>query len=264
MKWVNADTFEGYLTDERKIAVNTLIVLSSLMLLVKMVYPHCIYYLGLNPQKVFKSLWLWQLVTYQFLHGGFFHLFFNMFALWVFGRQLEQLWGSSRFLLYYLTCGIGAGIASVFLSGQLTIGASGSIYGLLLAFGLIFPDQYLLLYFLFPIKARTLVIIFAVLEFVMSLQSPGDHIAHSAHLAGMFVGLVYLKIWQLIIYHKNRNQIARFNKMLEREKELEQELDRILSKIKEFGIESLTRTERRFLDEASEYYKYKSRSIDNF
>jgi membrane associated rhomboid family serine protease len=153
-------------------------------------------YLGLVPWLVIHNLFLWQPLTYLFLHAGFFHIIFNMFALWMFGADLERLWGSAQFLFFYLLCGVGAGLCNVLLqpSSQIpTIGASGAIYGLLLAYGMLFPDRPILLYFFIPIKAKWFVAILALIEFVSSFQMPESGISHIAHLGGMLVAFLYLR-----------------------------------------------------------------------
>jgi len=154
--------------------------------------------LGLVPAAVVGKLYLWQLVTYLFLHADFWHLFFNMFALWMFGTELESRWGGRAFARYFFITGIGAGIFSVLASpgsGTPTIGASGAIYGVLLAYGLIFPERYVYLYFLVPVKVKYFVIVLGVIAFLMALSDQGSTISHVAHLGGMVVGLVYLKGW---------------------------------------------------------------------
>jgi membrane associated rhomboid family serine protease len=157
------------------------------------------FYLGLQPYAVVHRLFLWQLVTYLFLHGGFFHIFFNMFALWMFGPDLEQLWGESEFLKFYLLCGIGAGIFDVVLTTffgspfSLTIGASGAIYGLLLAFGVTYPNRPIFIWFVIPIPAKWFVAIIGAIEFFSELSGPGSGIAHLAHLGGMLVAYLYLR-----------------------------------------------------------------------
>ena len=138
---------------------------------------------------------IWQLFTYLFMHGGFSHLFFNMLALWMFGMELENTWGSRKFLTYYLVCGVGAGlcnllVAPLFTAVGPTIGASGAIYGVLLAFGLMFPDRLIFVYFFVPLKAKYFVILYMVIEFV-SVGST-DGVAHFAHLGGAIVGFIYL------------------------------------------------------------------------
>ncbi len=151
---------------------------------------------GLIPVLVWKKFFIWQLFTYAFLHGGFFHLFFNMFALWMFGCELERLWGTRGFVRYALITGIGAGISTVVVSPNLvvpTIGASGLIYGILMAYGLLFPNRQIYLYFLFPIKAKYFVLIFGGIELYASLAGSSDNVAHLAHLGGMVFGFLYLR-----------------------------------------------------------------------
>ncbi|CAN5604961.1 rhomboid family intramembrane serine protease [soil metagenome] len=140
----------------------------------------------------------WQIFTYMFMHANFMHLFFNMFALWMFGMELENLWGSKKFLFYYLICGIGAALANLFIAplfGNIgpTVGASGSIYGVLVAFGYIFPNRNIYLYFFIPLKAKYLIILYMAIE-VFSLSNSSSNIAHAAHLGGAVVGLIYLII----------------------------------------------------------------------
>ena len=151
---------------------------------------------GLIPVLVWKKFFIWQLFTYAFLHGGIFHLLFNMFALWIFGCELERYWGTREFIKYALVTGVGAGISTVIVTpsqGIPTIGASGLVYGLLLAYGLLFPNRPIYLYFLFPIKAKHFVLIFGAIALYASLSGPSDNIAHLAHLGGMLFGLVYLR-----------------------------------------------------------------------
>ena len=151
---------------------------------------------GLVPYDVIHHLFLWQLVTYLFLHGGFFHLLFNMLALWMFGTDLEALWGTQRFLRFYFVTGIGAALCSTLVTPNSTIpiiGASGAIYGLLAAYGLLFPERILLLYFVIPIKAKYFVLILGAITFYSSLTSTGGGVAHVAHLGGMLFGWLYLR-----------------------------------------------------------------------
>jgi rhomboid family protein len=151
---------------------------------------------GLQPYDVTHHLFVWQVATYLFLHGGWFHVIFNLFALWMFGTDLEHLWGSRRFLFYYFLTGVGAGVVNVALepsSPALTIGCSGAIYGLLLAYGLIFPERPIFLYFFIPIKAKWFVAIMGLIEFVSSFNAPGSGVSHVAHLGGMLFGFLYLR-----------------------------------------------------------------------
>ena len=144
----------------------------------------------------------YQLITYMFLHAGLGHLFGNMFALWMFGRTLEYEIGSKRFLIYYLVCGVGAaliqmGIASIFNEDLTLLGASGAVMGLLLAFGLMHPNNVIYVMPLpFPIKAKWFVIGYAVLELVLGSSGLSTGIAHFAHIGGMLWGLVLLLVWK--------------------------------------------------------------------
>lgn len=143
-----------------------------------------------------------QLVTYMFLHADFSHLFFNMFSLWMFGRIIEQVFGSKRFLIYYMACGIGAGCCQEiwqFFSGDLapTIGASGACYGILLAFGLTFPNQRILLLIPpIPVKAKWLVMGYMALELFLAFRSSGN-VAHFAHVGGMLFGWLWMMHWKM-------------------------------------------------------------------
>ena len=151
---------------------------------------------GLVPYEVVHHLFLWQLATYMFLHGGFWHIAWNMLALWMFGTELETFWGTPKFLRFYTITGIGAAIMTTLVtpnSYTVTIGASGAIYGLLAAYGLLFPDRILLLYFVLPIRAKYLVLILGLITFWSSLSATGGGIAHVAHLGGMIFGWLYLR-----------------------------------------------------------------------
>ena len=154
--------------------------------------------LGLSPEAVFTQLALWQPVTYLFLHGGLSHLLFNMLALWMFGTDLERTWGTRFFTKYYFITGVGAAATSLVLSLWIdgiyystTVGASGAIYGLLLAYALYFPHRTIYM-IIFPLPARVFVIIAGVLAFMNSLGGSSS-VAHTAHLGGLVVGYLYLK-----------------------------------------------------------------------
>jgi membrane associated rhomboid family serine protease len=152
--------------------------------------------LGLVPLLVWKEFYLWQLFTYIFLHGGVEHILFNLLALWMFGGELENYWGSKKFVFYFFFCGIGAGICTVVLSPFQwfpVIGASGAIYGLLLAFGWLFPNRLIYIYFLFPIPAKYFVILYGFLEFIYASRGgTGGGIAHLTHLGGLLFGLIFM------------------------------------------------------------------------
>jgi membrane associated rhomboid family serine protease len=153
-------------------------------------------YFGLVPIRVTQELMLWQLATYMFLHGGVFHIFFNMLTLFMFGNELERYWGTHRFLIYYFITGIGAGICSWLVamnSWSIVIGASGAIYGLLLAYGLTYPNRIVYLNFLLPLKVKWLVLIMGAMAFLSSISGSEPGVASIAHLGGMVVGYLFLK-----------------------------------------------------------------------
>jgi len=158
--------------------------------------------LALAPAQVIGRLYIWQVFTYMFFHFGFSHFLFNMLTLWMFGTAVEQTWGTRRFTSYYLSCGLAAGITVVvaaLASGSPralyspTIGSSGAIFGLILAFGLLFPDAPVLMMFLFPVPAKYFAILMGCIEFFLQRVQPGSSVSHVAHLGGMVYGLLYIK-----------------------------------------------------------------------
>ena len=160
---------------------------------------------GLVPGMIRYDGKIWQLFTYMFLHGGIWHLVINMLMLWMFGRDLESDWGIRRFLRYYLVCGVGAGLCALAAALAVasgpddrvmtlpTIGASGAIFGLLLAFGVVYADRIILMMLLFPMKAKYAVMIFGVIEFYYAWQ-PSRGVSNVAHLGGMLFGYLFLKV----------------------------------------------------------------------
>lgn len=258
-----------------------------------------------------KDFSFYQLVTYLFMHGSFMHLFFNMFAVWMFGTVMERVWGPKRFLIYYLVCGIGAGIiqegvqyinyanenlaaydfvmtssgritTEAYLNLWTTVGASGAVYAILLAFGMTFPNERMFIIpFPFPIKAKWLIGGYIVIEVWSALNTPGDGIAHMAHLGGMLFGFLLIRYWR-----KHPNIEQRFNgqngffqqmkkqyenkrrntfhyqpstetprweehKEKEEDSERQAEIDAILDKIRKSGYDSLTKEEKKKLFEQS-------------
>ncbi len=243
----NNDSFWGSIP----IVVKNLVILNALLWLATAILPRIsgvdlypvlgLHYIGASD---FKAV---QLITYMFMHGGFEHLFFNMFSLYIFGRTLEQYWGPRRFLIYYLITGIGAGLTqelvwylqlepivkelnqlmasgipaggvdagsgeiirsipqliavkTEFLNRFITVGASGSVFGILLAFGMLFPNIHLfLLFFPVPIKAKYFVVLYGLFELFAGVRSfgfGGDSVAHFAHLGGMLFGLILILFWR--------------------------------------------------------------------
>lgn len=153
-------------------------------------------WLGLTPYLVVHRGFLWQPFTYLFLHGSLMHILFNLFALWMFGSDLERTWGTRQFLFYFFLCGVGAAIFDVLMqpSAQIpTIGNSGAVYGILVAFGLLFPNRPIFIWFVIPVKAKWFVLVMCVMEFLLSLGSPGSGISHIAHVGGILIGLIYLR-----------------------------------------------------------------------
>jgi membrane associated rhomboid family serine protease len=154
----------------------------------------------LVPAMVVQFLHVWQLFTYLFIHDtGIFHILFNMLALWMFGRDLEQRWGTRRFLQYYFVCGIGAGLCVVVASylfgnpATRTIGASGAIFGLLLAFGLINAEVDIWFWGLFPVKGKYFVLLYGVIAFLGAVSPESDGVSHVAHLGGMAFGFFFMR-----------------------------------------------------------------------
>lgn len=218
----------------------------------------------------------WQLFTFQFMHGSFSHILFNMLYLWMFGTELENLWGSKKFLVYYLACGLGAGSTQLFLSPIFeggvgpTVGASGGIYGLLMAYAINFPRRPIYLYFFIPIPAMYLISFLILIEFF----SIGDLslTAHLAHIGGALTGLIYVLTERYLHFsldsiferkrrfkvysNYNRIQDVKYIDIEEKQKtkdeEINQEIiDQILDKISKYGYQSLTDEEKRILFEAS-------------
>jgi membrane associated rhomboid family serine protease len=147
------------------------------------------------------GFWPWQVGTYAFLHGSFNHLFFNMLGLWMFGGELEHVWGQKRFLVFYAASVVAAALTQLlvnFLLGSAspTIGASGGLFGLLLAFAMIFPNRIILLFFVIPMKAKYLVALYGILELYQGAYVLNSGVAHFAHLGGMLGGLLTLRYWR--------------------------------------------------------------------
>jgi membrane associated rhomboid family serine protease len=185
-------------------AIKIIIGVNVAMFLVTTMVPELRIQLGLVPMWVVARLHVWQLVTYMFIHAGVFHIVFNMLALWMFGAELERVWGTRNFIKFYFVTGIGAGMLTVLVSllpfapvAQLyasdIIGASGAVYGLLLAYALYFPDRPIYMYFVFPIPAKIFVVIMGGLAFYSSMSESGGGVANATHLGGLLIALVYLR-----------------------------------------------------------------------
>ena len=255
---------------------------------------------------------LYQFLTYMFLHAGFTHILFNMFALWMFGSVIERVWGPKKFLFYYIVCGVGAGMVQEmvqyanysiqglaayqyvsaggvqmpmdsYINMWTTIGASGAVYGILLAFGMIFPNERLFIIpFPFPIKAKWLILGYILIEVFSAMSGPGDGVAHMAHLGGMFFGYVLIRYWRNHPDSSQRfgrskgqeffdNLKRRFDERQNarssagsqqtrketdeeynvRQRKNQEEIDAILDKIRKSGYDSLTAEEKRKLFDQS-------------
>lgn len=243
-------------------AVKWLLVANVACFLAQQAFPALTTLLGLVPWKVLHEAAFYQFATYLFLHGGFFHLFFNMLMLWMFGRELEEIWGRTYFLKFYFLTGIGAGITSFLItpdSHAVTIGASGAIMALLVAFALQNPDREVYLWFLFPIKIKYLVMFLIAFDLVMAVGSRADGVARFAHLGGALIGYLYLKAdWRLadlgrrLRNYRYERRIKKVRQNPEHNRRMMDDVDRVLDRINEVGYDGLTREEKRILDEASE------------
>ncbi len=220
--------------------------------------------LGLTPALFFKDFpnYLYQPLTYMFLHSGFFHIFFNMFALWMFGTEIEYAFGSKNFLKFYIYCGLGGAFLSLAFMSNMNapiVGASGAIFGVLAAYWLMFPNRYLLIFFLFPMKVKYAIPLFGVLNLIAAFSAPAaPKIAHLAHLGGALVGLVYMKFdWGLkspfkwLRSFKLKRKETKLEKKRQKAEEIMKRVDNILDKINEVGIDNISREDKKFLEDAS-------------
>jgi membrane associated rhomboid family serine protease len=179
-------------------AIRALMIANVVGFLAGMIVPDLHNLFGLVPQQTLFHRWIWQPVTYLFLHGNLWHLIFNLFALWMFGMPVESQWGERDFLKYYFLCGLGAAAAHLALaphSAIPVIGASGSVYGLLVAFAMLYPDAVVYLYFLIPIKAAHMALLFGAIEFFAGATGSTPGVARFAHLGGMLTGYLYIRWW---------------------------------------------------------------------
>ena len=236
---------------------------------------------GLSHIGLFHEFKIWQILTYMFLHGSLLHIIFNLLALWMFAGELEQIWGSRAFLRYYLYCGVGAGLFisamnfflfSKTMANPVTIGASGAIYGILLAYGMTWPNREVYLYFLIPVKIKYLVIGFGLIEFFGTLgtATQGGGISHIGHLGGLLSGLVIYKFKSQLFLKRGvskkpsgQNPVSRLFKkarLNKKKQEIETRIrakkiiDELLEKIARNGMSSLTPEEKKNLEWARKHY----------
>lgn len=217
---------------------------------------------GIVPRATWEQFMVWQPFTYLFFHGGFWHVLINMFVLWMFGSELETTWGKKEFFRYYFLTGIGSGIVTVLFNINATVpvvGASGAVYGILLAYGLMFPNRQILVYFFLPVRAKYFVIFMGGLAFLSSLNPGYSNVAHLTHLSGMVIGFLYLKsnirlaaVTALLNNAKDDIRGRYRYRQKNRREKLRLEVDQILDKINASGYDSLTEKEKAFLYEASQ------------
>ena len=221
---------------------------------------------GLVPSTFISDLMLWQPFTYLFFHAPFYssvgisHILLNMLGLWVFGRELEEAWGKTKFLRYYFTTGIGSGLITYFFqisSDNPVIGASGAVYGILLAYGISYPNRMLYIWGLIPVRSMWLVIIMGSIAF-FGLLGNADGISHVTHISGMLIGYVLLKkkwrwrdIWFAIRKKTIEFQVQRYEEKSIKKNMLQKDIDVILEKIQKVGFIGLSDKEKSKLYEAS-------------
>lgn len=238
---------------------------------------------GLSHAGLIEQFHVWQVFTYMFLHGGWLHIIFNLLVLWMFAGDLEQLWGSSFFLKYYLYAGTGAGLFIAFMNAftyyrfeanPITIGASGALYAILLAYGLTWPNREVLIWFIFPVKIKYLIIVIGLIEFFGTLSSAtsgGTGISHIGHLGGIISGFIYIKIkgnrrrsgGKSSSDKKQENPVSelfRKRRLEKKKKDIDTRIkakkiiDELLEKISREGMSSLTSEEKSRLEWARRHY----------
>jgi membrane associated rhomboid family serine protease len=223
------------------------------------------------PIEIFTSFKIWQLFTYMFLHGGFWHILMNMYFLWMFGTELEQAWGSRQFLKFYFICGIGAGLFILALSPlvSFTIGASGAIYGVMVAFAVTDPNRVMVLNFLFPVKVKYFVGFLVAISFFSTLNFSSDGISHVGHLGGGLIGFIYMKfghklhtIWRSLKSQSPTSGKSKKSNLKytpgggsDKVEFYRQRIDEILDKINRVGYLNLTDEEKKVLEEGSQYLR---------
>ncbi len=218
-----------------------------------------LYWFSVWPKDLGTSLQIWRLITYQFLHGGLSHVFWNMFILFFFGPMLERLWGSRKFLTFYLVCGATGGmfypvlVHIGWLGAAPLIGASGSILGMLAAAAILFPNMIVYVFGIFPLRMSILAIILAGMS-ILSVLRPdvsGNAGGEAAHLGGMFAGAIYVisEKWRRKI--KMKLQTTTWERKITEHRDLQTEVDRILKKVHEHGLHSLTHKEKKILKQAT-------------
>jgi membrane associated rhomboid family serine protease len=260
--------------------VKRLLIANGVVFLLSLAWPPLVMLLGFNS-ALDVAIWRpWTLVTYMFVHAGFFHLLFNMLVLFFFGPPLEERWGPDEFLKFYLICGVGGALLSLVFPGALIVGASGAIFGVMLAFAMYWPDNPIYIWGIFPVKAKYLVGALIGLNLLYAISGPATNIAYLAHLGGALAAFIYLKSswgptqWggrgkpakapkpkakplreKFAELHRTGTATQTSVQARPDEEKMLDDIDRILDKISERGIQSLTPEERTRLDEASRRFR---------
>ena len=253
--------------------VKRLLIINGAIFIATWAMPQLIAYLAFQPSSILYRPWT--VLTYMFTHGGFWHIFFNLLALFFFGPPIEARWGSNQFIRYYMICGLGgAAFSFIFAFNSSVVGASGAVYGVMLAFAMLWPDVPIYIWGIFPVKAKWLVVALAVLSFLSAFGGSSDGVAHFAHLGGFAAGFLYIKLDNASgsPLHKMKKLVARRRfkvvpgasamkpeppkapRRRDEDRVLD-EVDRVLDKISTHGMASLTPEERRLLDEVSRRYR---------
>ena len=240
------------------------------------------YYFGISHNGFINNLMIWQPFTYMFLHGGWMHIFFNLLGLWMFAGDIEMVWGKKKFLRYYILSGLGAGFFIALMNyvafinygtSVVTIGASGAIYAVLLAYAMLWPEREVLLYFLFPVKIKYLVIGFGLLEFFGTLSSTagaGGNISHIGHLGGIISGFILIKFMRKSSDYSSpsflssfikKKRVSKKKKIIDSRIEAKKIIDELLAKIAKNGMNSLTPEEKKKLEWARKNYYPSSQDI---
>lgn len=244
-----------------KRAVNILILINVAVFILTSLISNVNWYsvFGVVPKYVFSKLMLWQFFTYMFIHGGLWHLLVNMLMLWFFGTLIEGVWGKKRFLIFYFFTGIGAGLCSFFTAPNSLIpvvGASGAVFGILVASAVMFPDTEVLFFFFLPMKMRHAVLVFAGINLLGALTSTGGGIAYFAHLGGGAFGYLYMRNYKIREILNFSNPFSgmkekKSQRKYYKEQDFNNRVDKILDKVSAKGLQSLSPEEKRILEKKS-------------
>lgn len=263
--------------------VKKLLILNSSIFLLQQItglvtdsaFPEVLF--GLSHEGFINHLMLWQPVTYMFLHGGWIHIFFNLLGLWMFAGEVESYLGEKRFIGFYILSGLGAGLFIALMNyyvfitfgyGGVTIGASGALYAILIAYAMLWPDREVLLYFLFPVKIKYLLLAYGIFEFFSTLSTAagkGGNISHIGHIGGLVAGFFLMRIYMnpsvkkessfsLLYDMKKRQRLKKKKKEIDERIEAKKIIDNLLVKIAREGMSSLTTDEKKKLEWARRHY----------